>query len=89
LGQSFSLQTCIEGLLGDALLGVVDLVKDLFTQDGRLWRCEPLWVKLILDGDGDSMLLSGEVDGEDAVNLLINQNSVSVTKQVKNVVCLP
>ena len=85
LRQGFCLKAGIDySLLGYLLLGVVDLVEDLLAQDGRLGRLKFVRVELTLHSDRYTVLLAGQVDRENAVNLFITPESeidASVTRK--------
>ena len=46
LWKCLSLQTCIECVLSDALLGFVKIVEDLLTKNARLRSLELIWIEL-------------------------------------------
>ena len=86
LRQSFRLKAGIDySLLGYLLLGVVDLLEDLLTQDGWLGSLKFVRVELALHRNRYTVLLPGQVNRENAVNLFItpeSENDASVTKPI-------
>ena len=61
----------------NALTGSIRLLNDLLAQNLRLGRLEAVRVQLVLDCNGQTVLLLGQVDGEDPVYLYIPNVSVT------------
>ena len=46
LWKCFSLQTCVERVLSNALFGFIKIVEDLLAKNARLRSLELIWVEL-------------------------------------------